>query len=65
MSIFTDVSPILVPVMALLIPIVAIIAGVTLKIMRLQMLHETVRQLSANGQTIPPELLNQVLETKT
>jgi hypothetical protein len=58
---FTDMSPILIPIVALLIPIVGIIAGVTLKITRLQLLHETVRQISANGQPIPPELLNQII----
>ena len=64
MSAFTDLSPVLIPVIALLIPIVGIIAGVILKVMRLQMLHETVRHLSANGQPIPPELLAQITDKK-
>jgi hypothetical protein len=65
MSFLTDLSPILIPVVALLIPIVAIIATITFKIMRLQLLHETVRQLSANGQPIPPELLNKIIDSKS
>ena len=65
MSLFTDLSPILIPITALLIPIVGIIGAVALKITRLHLLHETVRQLSANGQAIPPELLNKIIDTKS
>lgn len=64
MSFFSDISPILVPIVALLIPIVAIIANALLKNSRLQLLQETVRQLSKNGQPIPPELLNKIIDTK-
>jgi len=64
MSILNDLSPNLVPVMALLIPIVAIIGSVVLKIQRLQLLHETVRQISASGQPVPPELLNKIIDGK-
>jgi len=64
MSSFTDLSPILIPVVALLIPIVWIIAWAVLKATRLQLLHETIRHISASGQPIPPELLNQIIEKK-
>ncbi len=64
MSVFNELSPNLIPIVALLIPIVGIIAGVTLKITRLNLLHETVRQLGANGQPIPPELLNMIIDRK-
>lgn len=64
MSILNDLSPNLVPVTALLIPIVAIIGNVVLKIHRLQLLHETVRQISASGQPVPPELLNKIIDGK-
>jgi hypothetical protein len=64
MSVLTDVSPNLVPVILFLIPIVWIIASVVLKITRLQLLHETIRHLSANGQPIPPELLDHILGKK-
>lgn len=65
MNVFTDVSPVLIPIIALLIPIVGIIAAAVLKITRLQLLHETVRQISANGQPIPPELLEKIIEKKS
>lgn len=64
MSILTDVSPVLIPVVALLVPIVAIIASVVTKITRLNLLHETVRQLGASGQPIPPELLAKIVDSK-
>jgi hypothetical protein len=64
MSILNDLSPNLIPLTALLIPIVAIIGSVVLKIQRLQLLHETVRQISASGQPVPPELLNKIIDGK-
>jgi hypothetical protein len=60
----TSVSPVLIPIIALLIPIVGIIAGAVLKVQKLQLLHETIRALSANGQPIPQELLDKVVEKK-
>ena len=60
----TNLSPLLIPIIALFIPIVAIIARTVLKVTRLNLLHETVRHLSQNGQTIPPELLNQIVDDK-
>jgi hypothetical protein len=60
----TTVSPILIPIVALLIPIVGIIAGAVLKVQKLQLLHETIRVLSANGQQIPQELLDKILDKK-
>jgi hypothetical protein len=65
MSLFTDLSPILVPIIALLIPIVSIVAWAIVKITRLNLLHETVRHLSANGQSIPPELLAKIVDRKS
>jgi hypothetical protein len=62
MSSFTDLSPILIPVVALFIPIVAIIASTVLKVTRLHLLHETVRALCASGQPVPPELLSQIVD---
>ncbi len=44
-------------VLALMIPIIAIVGGIILKLRRMQMTHETIRQLGALGQPIPPELL--------
>jgi len=64
MNVFTDLSPLLIPIIALLIPIVWIIAWAVLKATRLQLLHETIRHISASGQPIPPELLNQIIEKK-
>lgn len=64
MNLFTDLSPLLVPIIALLIPIVWIIAWAVLKATRLQLLHETIRHISASGQPIPPELLNQIVDKK-
>ena len=64
MNLLSDLSPLLIPIVALLIPIVWIIAWVTLKITRLNLLHETIRHLSASGQTVPPELLNQIIDKK-
>ncbi|MBA5605068.1 hypothetical protein H3H36_06785 [Duganella sp. FT3S] len=64
MNTLTDLSPILIPVVALLIPIVGIIASTILKLTRLHLLHETVRTLSANGTPIPPELLGELVGKK-
>jgi len=65
MSVFNDLSPILIPVTALLIPIVSVIAWVILKITRLHFLHETIRHLSEHGQPIPPELLSEITDSKS
>ncbi|MBA5635890.1 hypothetical protein H3H37_02350 [Duganella sp. LX20W] len=65
MSTLTDLSPILIPLVALLIPIVGIIASTVLKVTRLHLLHETVRSLSASGQAIPPELLSEIVGKKS
>ncbi len=59
-----DLSPILIPIIALLIPIVGIIAWAVVRVTRLKLLHETVRHLSANGQPIPHELLNKITGSK-
>jgi hypothetical protein len=64
MNSLNELSPLLIPIIALLIPIVGIIAAVALKITRLHLLHETVRHLSANGQPIPPELLNKIADNR-
>ena len=62
MNFLTDLSPVLVPIFALLVPIVGLISWAAVKINRSTLLHETVRQISANGQPIPPELLQKILE---
>lgn len=64
MNALSDISPLLIPIIALLIPVVGIIAWATVKITRLNLLHETARHLSANGQPIPPELLEQIIGKK-
>lgn len=64
MSSFTDMSPILIPVIALLIPIAGIISWTVIKVTRLNLLHETVRQLAARGQPIPPELMAEITGNK-
>ena len=54
----SHLAPFLIPIVALLIPIVAIISFYISKSRREQLMHETLRQLSERGQTIPPELLS-------
>ena len=65
MIFFSNLSPVLIPVLAMCVPIVGIVAWAVVKISRLQMLHETIRQMSANGQPIPPELIAQIVERKS
>jgi len=48
----------------MLVPIVGVIAWAAVKISRLHMLHETVRQLSAKGQAIPPEFIAEIVAKK-
>lgn len=60
----SDISPLLIPIMALLTPIVGIIAWAVVKVTRLNQLHETIRHLSASGQAIPPELLAEIVGRK-
>jgi hypothetical protein len=60
----TDVSPLLIPIIALLIPIAGIIAWAAIKITRMNLLHETARHLASNGQPIPPELLAEMTGNK-
>ena len=60
----TDMSPLLIPIIALLIPIVGIVAWAVVKTTRMNLLHETVRHLSSNGQPIPPELIAQITDDK-
>lgn len=64
MSFLTEVSPILIPIIALLVPIVALVSWAAVKIARLNLLNETVRQMSKNGQPIPPELLEKIAGRK-
>jgi hypothetical protein len=64
MYFLTDLSPILIPVIALLIPIAAIISMTVLKVTRLNLLHETVRALGAAGQPIPPQLIEKIADSK-
>lgn len=64
MNMISEISPLLIPIMALLTPIVAIIAWAVVKVARLNLLHETIRHLSSSGQTIPPELLAEIVGRK-
>ena len=64
MNVLNDVSPILVPIVALLVPTVALVSWAAVKIARLNLLNETVRQMSKNGQPIPPELLEKIAGRK-
>lgn len=61
---FSEISPVLIPIAAMLVPIVAIVGNVVLKVMRLQLLHETVKHLADRGQPIPPELLSSMIGKK-
>jgi hypothetical protein len=61
---FADVSPLLIPIIALLIPIAGIVAWAAIRITRMNLLHETVRHLASNGQPIPPELLAELTGDK-
>ena len=65
MNFLSNLSPLLIPIIALLIPIVAMICRTILKVSRLNLLHETVRHLSQNGQPIPPELLAQLTDKQS
>lgn len=64
MSLLTDVSPLLIPIIALIIPIVGIIAWAAIRITRMNLLHETIRHFSTNGQPVPPELLAKITGDK-
>jgi len=64
MSFLTDISPLLIPIIALLTPIVGIVAWAVVKTTRMNLLHETIRHLSSNGQKIPPELLAKITDDK-
>ena len=65
MNSLTDLSPVLIPIIALLIPIVSIISWTILKITRLHLLHDTIRILSGNGQPIPPEFIAKIMDNKS
>jgi hypothetical protein len=54
LTLFLKLLPV---ILALLIPLVAIVGGVVLRLRRLALTHETIRQLSAQGLHIPPQLL--------
>jgi len=51
-------APFLIPIVGMFIPIVAIVMGVMAKMRRTELMHETVRQLVAQGREIPPQLLD-------
>ncbi len=65
MNFLNNLSPLLIPIIALLIPVVAIIARTVLKVTRMNLLHETVRHLTQHGQPIPAELLSQIVDGKS
>ena len=64
MNLLSELSPQLVPIIALLIPIAWIVSAAILKITQINLLHETVRILSASGQLIPAELINKIIDKK-
>jgi len=64
MSLLTDISPQVVPIVALIVPIVGVIAWAAVKITQMMLLHETVRQLGSSGQPVPPELLAKITGEK-
>lgn len=64
MNLLSEISPQLVPIIALLIPIAWIVSAAILKITQINLLHETVRILSASGQPIPAELINKIIDKK-
>ncbi|MTV55064.1 hypothetical protein [Pseudoduganella buxea] len=64
MSLLTSISPQVVPIIALLVPIVGVVAWAAVKITQMILLHETVRQLSSNGQPVPPALLAKITVEK-
>lgn len=53
------VLPLVIPMMALLIPLLAIGIKGWARIRRDRELHETIRQIVAQGQPVPPELLSE------
>ncbi|AIY43359.1 hypothetical protein LT85_4201 [Collimonas arenae] len=57
-TVLQHVAPFLIPIVALFIPIVAIVMGVLARMRRAELMHETVRQLVAQGRDIPPQLLD-------
>lgn len=54
---FSDLSPLLIPIIGVCIPIVAIVGGLIYRWNAEQARHETIRRLVEKGQPIPPELL--------
>lgn len=54
----SDLGPLIIPILGLCIPIVAIVMGVLSRMRRAELMHETVRQLVAQGREIPPQLLD-------
>lgn len=64
MNSLSNLSPLLIPILAMLVPIVGVIAWAAVKISRLHMLHETVRQMSAKGQPVPPEFIAEIVDKK-
>jgi hypothetical protein len=54
----SNLGPLIIPVLGLCIPIVAIVMGVLARMRRAELMHETVRQLVAQGREIPPQLLD-------
>jgi len=55
--VFSDLSPLLIPIIGVCIPIVAIVGGLIYKWNLEAARHETIRRLVEKGQPIPPELL--------
>ena len=51
-------APFLIPIVGMFIPIVAIVMGVSARMRRTELMHETLRQMVAQGREIPPQLLD-------
>lgn len=51
------IAPFLIPILALMIPLLAIGIGGWTKVQRNRELHESIRQIAARGQEVPPQLL--------
>jgi hypothetical protein len=54
----SHLAPFIIPVVGMFIPIVAIVMGVSARMRRTELMHETLRQMVAQGREIPPQLLD-------
>ena len=54
----SHLAPFIIPIVAMFVPIVAIVMGVSARMRRTELMHETLRQMVAQGREIPPQLLD-------